>query len=248
MNDNIKSIASNHEQDKRAGFLDIFHHNPIPESEKLSNLGLFVKRQELTKMIYLNDLYKQILDTHGVIMEFGVRWGQNLVTLSNLRGMYEPYNYSRKIIGFDTFEGFKSLSEKDGKHEVIAEGKFATTQAYEEYLDQVLSYHQSESPLNHIAKYELVKGDAVYKIMEYLEANPQTIIAFAYFDFDIYQPTVDCLRAILPYMAKGGIIAFDELNDPHFPGETVAFREVLGSQYRLKRMSYAGIQSYIVYE
>ena len=39
-------------------------------------------------------------------MEFGVRWGQNLITLNNLRGIYEPFNHSRKIIGFDTFEGF----------------------------------------------------------------------------------------------------------------------------------------------
>ena len=61
-------------------------------------------------------------------MEFGVRWGQNLVTLSNLRGIYEPFNYSRKIIGFDTFEGFPSVHEKDGTHQSIEKGAFNVTE------------------------------------------------------------------------------------------------------------------------
>ena len=39
-------------------------------------------------------------------MEFGVEWGSTLSLLIKLRSIHEPYNYSRKIIGFDTFSGF----------------------------------------------------------------------------------------------------------------------------------------------
>lgn len=81
-----KTIASNEEQERRLAFYKAFKNNPIPESEQLSNVGIFTKRQDLTKQLFFNEIYKNILQVHGVIMEFGVRWGQNLVTLNNLRG------------------------------------------------------------------------------------------------------------------------------------------------------------------
>ena len=118
----IKTIASQDELSNRNKLIDLFNRCPIPNTERLTNSGLFIKRQDLTKQLFFNDLYTKFKDVHGVIMEFGVRWGQNLVTLNNLRGIHEPYNHSRKIIGFDTFEGFANIDEKDGNHEIIKEG------------------------------------------------------------------------------------------------------------------------------
>jgi hypothetical protein len=67
----------------------------------------------------MHDLYKKILDLQGIICEFGVFWGNNLALLETFRGMYEPYNYARKIVGFDTFAGFPHTHEKDGKSEIV---------------------------------------------------------------------------------------------------------------------------------
>ncbi len=244
----IKTIASSKEIDNRKNFFDLYNANPIPQNEVLANMALFINRQELTKILYLNELYKKITEVHGIVIEFGVRWGRHMTTLLNLRGIYEPYNYSRKIIGFDTFSGFDSISQKDGNHEIIKKGSFSVADSYEEYLKSILSYHETESPLNHIKKFDLIKGNAVVEIGKYLTNHPETLIAFAYFDFDIYEPTVKCLEAIIPYMTKGGIIAFDELVDPHFPGETIAYREMLENKFKLKRLPFCGIQSYLVYE
>ena len=205
----IKTISSQQEQKQRQQILELYRNNPIPENEVLANVGLFSKRQELTKQLFFDRIYQQILNTHGVIMEFGVRWGQNLVTLNNLRGIYEPYNYSRKLIGFDTFSGFPSVDRKDGSHEVIKEGAFSVTENYDEYLEKVLDYHEKESPLAHIKKNFLVKGDAVDSLQTYLKEHPETIIAFAYFDFDIYEPTRRCLELIKNYVTKGTVIGFD---------------------------------------
>lgn len=241
----IKTIASKVELEKRNNFLELYKNCPIPENEKLTNSGLFVKRQDLTKQLFLNDLYTKILNVHGVILEFGVRWGQNLVTLNNLRGIHEPYNYSRKIIGFDTFEGFSTVDAKDGNHEIIKTGAFSVTENYENYLQDILDYHESECPLSHIKKNIIMKGDASVELKKYLDAHPETIIAFAYFDFDVYEPTKKCLELIKPYLTKGSIVGFDELNDPQFPGETVALRETLGlNTVAIKRSKYSGIQSY----
>ena len=242
----IKSIASDNEKIKRNDFFNLYKNSPIPDVEILSNLGLFLKRQDLTKMLFFNDIYQKIINTHGVIMEFGTRWGQNLVTFNNLRGIYEPYNHSRKIIGFDTFEGFLNLNEKDGEHSIIKKGAFSVTEYYENYLSKVLKYHESECPLSHIEKNIILKGDAPMLLSQYLTQNQETIIAFAYFDFDIYDPTKKCLELIKPYLTKGSIIGFDELVDPHFPGETIALKETLGlNNIAVKRSKYSGIQSYI---
>jgi hypothetical protein len=71
----------------------------------------------------------------------------------------------------------------------------------------------------------------------------------AYFDFDLYKPTKECLEAIKPRLTKGSVVAFDELNDPDSPGETLALMEVFGLEnITLKRYPYASRVSYFIVE
>ena len=115
-------------------------------------------------------------------------------------------------------------------------------------LDQILRFHNDNSPISHKKKYELVKGDATITISEYLSNNPQTIIALAYFDFDIYEPTKICLKKILPHLSKGSVVVFDQLNCHEFPGETIALKETLGlDSIALKRDPNNSLISYFVY-
>jgi hypothetical protein len=245
----IKKHWSEKEIDIRKGILDLFKNCQIPDSELLSNLGLFINRRNLTRILLMNELYKKILHIHGDVIEFGVKWGQNLALFQSFRGLYEPFNTSRKIIGFDTFEGFPSTHDKDGKDVEVAIGEYSTTKGYEDYLKLILEYHENESPLAHICKYRLVKGDATVEIDNYLQKNPETIIALAYFDFDLYEPTKKCLEAIKDHVTKGTIIAFDELAAHNFPGETLALKEVFGlSRFSITRSPFSSTQSYIVIE
>jgi hypothetical protein len=228
---------------------NLFQNTPIPSDHILDNIGLYIKRHKLARILFMSDLYKKILDLQGVICEFGVFWGQNLALLESFRGMYEPYNHTRKIIGFDTFEGFPNVSEKDGYAEIVEKGAYSTTKGYEEYLSQILQYHEALQPYSHIKKFELVKGDAGKTVKKYLTDNPETIIAFVYFDLDLYEPTKVCLETILPHLTKGAIIGFDEINMHTFPGETKAFDEVLGiSRYKIYRDRICPAPSYIVWE
>jgi hypothetical protein len=222
---------------------------PIPADEIQSNLGLFINRQSMARFLWIHELYRNIINVPGVIMEFGVRWGQNLALFQSLRGIYEPYNYTRKVIGFDTFSGFAGTTGVDGTADIIAEGSYSVTEGYEKYLEQILQYHELESPVSHIKKHALVKGDAGKTAEQYIADNPETIIALAYFNMDIYQPTAKALQAIKPCLCKGSIIGFDELNCPHFPGETTALKEVLGlDKYRLVRHPHNPYPAYLVIE
>ncbi len=233
----------------RKDFYDLFSNCPIPENEVLKNLGLFLNRQTLTSILHLHELYKKIINVHGSVIEFGTRWGQQLALCTSLRGLYEPYNYSRKIIGFDTFEGFPSSHTKDGDADIASKGAYSVTKNYKEYLGKVLQYHEQESPLSHIKKYELIQGDMCITFKKYLEDNPHTIVALAYFDCDIYEPTKKCLLMLKDHVTKGTIIVFDELNHPMFPGETVALKEVFAlDEYRIERSPLSQYASYIVIE
>ncbi len=241
--------ASEQEISLRQRLIKDFRECPIPDNEILSNLSLFTSRQNLSQILFINELYEHILDVHGVIMEFGVRWGRNLALYESLRGVYEPFNHNRKIVGFDTFEGFPSVNEKDGQDDIIEVGAYNVTQNYDEYLSGILDYHEQESPISHIKKYELVKGDAVASIQRYLSDNPHTIVSLAYFDFDIYEPTLACLTAIKDRLTKGSVIGFDELNNQYYPGETLALKEVLGlDRYKVRHSRYSPTQSYIIIE
>lgn len=245
----IVNRSSSRELELRKELLDLHKSCPIPEHEIQFHLGLFVNRQLLARMLWMHEIYRKVLDVPGVVMEFGVRWGQNLALFESLRGIYEPYNYTRKVIGFDTFSGFAGTSAEDGRADIIREGSYSVTPGYEQYLSKLLDYHEKESPVAHIKKYELVKGDAGVTIEKYLEDNPETIISLAYFNMDIYQPTVKSLNAIKGRLTKGSVIGFDELNCPHFPGETLALKDALGlDRYRLVRQPYNPYPAYLVIE
>lgn len=227
----------------------LFRQCPIPENELLSNLGLFIKRKYLSKMLFLHDLYKQILDVQGIVVEFGTRWGSNLALFQSFRGIYEPFNHTRKIIGFDTFQGFPSVDDKDGTSEIVSIGSYNVTPRYDEYLSMILDYHEQESPISHINKYKLVKGDASVEAVKYFKDNPETIIALAYFDFDLYEPTKKSLEIIKSHITKGTVLGFDQLNDHEFPGETLALKEAWGlDKFRIRRNQYSSVRSYIVIE
>ena len=71
-------------------------------------------------------------------MEFGVRWGQNLSILVAIRAMFEPYNVKRKIVGFDTFEGFEGTTKTDGKDTLYKKGGLSLPKNYQLYINKLL--------------------------------------------------------------------------------------------------------------
>jgi hypothetical protein len=245
----IVNRSSTDELAVRNRLLELYKRSPIPAEEQPAHLGLFINRQLMARILWMHEIYSQIINVPGVIMEFGVRWGQNLALFESFRGIYEPYNYTRKVIGFDTFSGFSGVRAEDGTAPIVSEGAYSVTPGYEQYLSQLLDYHEQEAPVSHIKKYALVKGDAAQTIEQYLDANPETIVSLAYFNMDIYQPTVKALEALKKVVTKGSVIGFDELNCPHFPGETRALQDALGlDKYRLIRHPHNPYPAYLVIE
>jgi Methyltransferase domain len=240
-------LSSQSEKDAQGAFTRLLKETTIPDDELLANLGVFLTSKTLARVLFFNEIYKKIVNTHGIIVECGVRWGQTLSLLSALRGIYEPFNRHRKIVGFDTFAGFIGMSEKDGEQCKCTDGSFSVSEHYEQALARILSYQEALNPISHLTKFELVKGDATTTIPDYLARHPETIVSLAIFDFDIYKPTKVALEALKPYFAKGSVLVFDELCDDIFPGETVALREVFDmTELRVERLPITARVSFAV--
>jgi hypothetical protein len=66
-------------------------------------------------------------------------------------------------------------------------------------------------------------------------------------DFDLYEPTRVALEHFLPRMPRGAVIAFDELDNPLWPGETQAMLEFLEShRFCLERCHFDPYIGYAV--
>jgi hypothetical protein len=246
---NIQTRASREQKAGREKLLELFRSHPLPPDQLLTNLALFMRSSVTAKLLYLNELYQLILPCPGVIMEFGVWWGQSLVTFESYRAIYEPYNYTRRVIGFDTFTGYESISSRDGDSSFVSEGAYSVAAGYEGFLAQLLAYHEQENVMGHLKKHEVIKGDATSTIVDYLAAHPETVIALAVFDLQLYEPTKKCLQAIRPHLTRGSVIALDEINCPDFPGETLALQEVFGLEnLRISRSRFLPDRSYIVFD
>jgi len=146
---------------------------------------------------------------------------------AKLSTIFEPENLIRKIYGFDTYEGFPSLHEKDlntsHAHEV---GHFFTN-SYDE-LSELIAQHDKDRFLGHMPKVELIKGDCTKTIPQFISDNPHLLISMLFIDLDLYEPTKVALEHFLPRMHKGSILAFDELDNSQWPGETLALLETVG--------------------
>lgn len=239
---------SENEIDNRNRLLDLFNRSSLGD-ERLDFLGLYMTRQQLMRILFFQELYTKTVNVHGVIMEFGCRWGANLSVMTALRGILEPFNHNRKIIGFDTFEGLSGVSTQDGSSPLIHEGAYGTSKDYASELSKILQCLEQENPIPHICKHQIITGDVRETLPKYLECNPQSIIAMAYFDMDIYEPTKMALEMIRPYLTRGSILGFDEMNWDVCPGPTRALDEVIGlNNCRVMRSPLQPIPGYLVIE
>ncbi len=142
----------------RGQLKELLFNSPIPREEILLNIGLYIDRRLLSRFLYVQELYTAQMKLHGSIFEFGVRYGQNLALLTSMRGIYEPFNHNRKIVGFDTFSGFPEVDAVDT--EKWKAGDFNVPEGYQQYLEHILLTHEKLAPVESIKKFELVKGDA----------------------------------------------------------------------------------------
>jgi hypothetical protein len=192
------------------------------------------------------EIFKLILPVKGSIVECGVYKGFSLMAWAKLSAMLEPENLTRRIYGFDTFAGFPSVSVEDTNPIATPEPGTFYTGSYEE-LQALIAEYNSDRFLGHVDKVCLIKGDAIQTIPRFITDNSHLIVSLLYLDFDLYEPTKVALEHFLPRMPKGAVFAFDELDNPIWPGETQALLDTVGiNRLELRRFEWDPYISYDV--
>ena len=206
-----------------------------------------IQTNEIYARIHIFDLCKDIT---GHIVECGTFTGNNLMLFANLFNNITPFIVEKKLIGFDTFEGFDNSfinEEKDNSIKTNISNKlFKNEHNSYELLNKSIDLYNLNRPLNHMSKIELVKGDACKTIPQYIEDNPELVISLLYLDFDLYDPTKIALEYLYDRVVKGGIIAFDEFSYDKYPGETQAVIDTIGLNHEFKKIHGVPLISYFI--
>ena len=214
---------------------------------KLRSFAVYTPRQVISDYLARYHLFEKIVHVPGSVVECGVFNGQGLMSYANFSAILEPNNFTRKIIGFDTFGGFANVSGKDAAspNEMVKEGGMKAESF--DRLTKAIELFDANRFLGHLPKVELVKGDILETLGAYVDANPHLLVSLLYLDLDIYEPTRHVLATLLKRVPKGGIVAFDELNFKDFPGETLALMDSLDlSTVELRRVPFCSRISYFV--
>lgn len=227
---------------------EVYLSDPIELIEKIDAFPKYASRQSIAKFLTKYELFKKILHVNGSIIECGVLHGAGTLAWAKLSSILEPINHTRKIVGFDTFQGFTNVNENDyskGESSHFKEGGLRGS-TYDNVKAAIEVYNLNR-PLKHIPKIELVSGDICETADLFLKENPHLVISLLYLDVDLYEPTRKALEAFYPRMCKGGIVVFDELNAKIFPGETIAVAEYFGlNNIRIERFYFDSYVSYAI--
>lgn len=216
-----------------------FDRNPLPWARKLEAFPKYVRRQDLTRFLALYEIFRRVLAVKGSIVECGVHEGFGLMSWVKLSAILEPVNLTRRVYGFDTFAGFPEPSAKDraAASGHVRQGDLRAGSRAE--LEELLRVHDATRFLGHVPKAELVEGDAVETIPAFVARRPHLLVSLLFLDFDLYEPTRTALEHFVPRMPRGAVIAFDELDNPLWPGETLAMLERFAARpLRLERLAF----------
>jgi Macrocin-O-methyltransferase (TylF) len=204
-----------------------------------NNFYLSCSPTRIGKFLAHYELYKQVIDLPGVIVECGVFKGVSLSRFAMFRELFEN-TYSKKIIGFDVFGKFPETGfENDQQLRKKFINDAGDESISEDQLLDVLAYKRCEKNI------ELVKGDIVKTVPEYVQQHPELKISLLNLDTDIYEPAVTILEQLWPRIVRGGLLILDDYGV--FPGETKAvddfFRDM---NVRIQKTPFCTTPCYVV--
>ncbi len=205
----------------------------------VTNLGLFIRSSALAKILFIDELYRRVIRIPGNFYEFGSWMGQNLILLENLRALYEPFNPSRRIYGFDTYSGYPENGSVSADVPALQVGGYSVTTKFQRQFDELAAIHESLSVIGNGNRISRVSGDVSETVERHFRSHPSELVALAYFDMAGYDSTLVALSQVLDRCVPGSVIMFDELNHSKYSGETIAFLELMKDRrYKIEKSQF----------
>jgi len=230
----------------RKAIFELMNNYDATEEEKERSLGLFLRGSLLARILAIVDIYKQIVPLPGAILDIGTWRGQTAVICENLRAIYEPLHFNRRIVCFDTFEGYKGFSSRDKATSLHKDGTYALSGGeYAKWLEDILVLHEKSNAMGHIhGKHKVVAGDCRKTLPQFFADNPGEVVALAFFDVNAYEPTDEAFQQVWSRLVPGGIVAFWQLTRNSVPAEGMVYAETILGRigHRVRRAeTYPGL-------
>lgn len=190
----------------------------------------------ISKLLAHYELYKTITHLPGHIIECGVYKGASLIRFCTFRELLESPS-SRRVIGFDAFGKFPRKGDTHDqafieRFESIGGEGISSTE-----LEQILA-------LKSFSNYELVEGDILQTVPDYLDAHPELKIALLHIDVDVYHPTKVILDTLFDRIVPEGLVVLDDYGT--VAGETRAADEFFEARgVRFQKLPISHIPTYI---
>lgn len=242
----MKPLRTSAEAQVGLSLSKLFDASQDPVEARLETFPRYARRKTITRFITLYELFKLAMPVKGSVVECGVFRGFGLMTWAHLSAVLEPANLTRRIYGFDSFAGFPTVSEQDANSRKMPEAGELRADSYEE-LSRLIDIYDQDRFLGHVDKVHLLKGDLVESAPKFVAENPHLVVSLLFLDVDLYEPTKAAIENFVPRMPKGAIIAFDQLDNPIWPGETRAVLGTLGiSNLALRRFDWDPYVAYAI--
>ncbi|MFC3743250.1 TylF/MycF/NovP-related O-methyltransferase [Paractinoplanes deccanensis] len=240
------TLRTEAEKQAAARIAEVFAASADDLPTRLANLARYARRTQVTRFAALYELFKLALPVKGSVVECGVFRGSSFMTFAQLSAALEPTNLTRRLYGFDSFGGFPSVSEADRPEQTGAARGDLAADSYAE-LTRLLEIYDTDRFLGHLPKARLIRGDVTETVPAFVADNPHLVVSLLFLDLDLYEPTRAALRHFVPRMPKGAVLAFDELDNPLWPGETQAVLDEIGiGRLELRRFDFDPYIGYAV--
>ena len=234
----------------RRELFEIMNSYPATPDEKERSLGLFVRGSLLARILAIGEIYEKIVQKPGIVIDMGTWRGQTAVLCENFRAIHEPLHLNRRIVCFDTFEGYKGFSSKDKATKLHKEGTYEVGgENYSQFLARLLELHESSNAMGHNkGKHKVIAGDCRKTLPKFFKDNLNEFVALAFFDVNSYDPTLKAFDAVYDRLIPGGIVAFWQLTRDVIPAEAMVYVEhILNSRrHELFRSRYYPGLCYLV--
>ena len=226
----MSDVSRRHEPERRQreALEQLFAQTALTPFEMFRAFPVFTPRYNLARFLAHYELFTQIVEVPGAIVDIGVYRGASAFTWAKLCEIFCPTDVRKTVYGFDTFEGFPSLAPEDGTVNAAQDvrvGGYAAGTTIEQDLLAARAAMNADRHLAHIERIEFVKGDLAQSVPNFVATHPGLRVALLNLDADLYEPTRVALEHFVPLMAPGGIIVLDEYAVTTFPGESQAVDE-----------------------
>ena len=211
-----------------------------------THYNLFMNEERFSKLLIHYEIYEKVKKIPGAIVECGVFKGTSFSRFAMMRELIGNSKKNR-LIAFDVFnDDFPNTKyeneKKQRQHWIKTAGgsSISTSQ-----LDKIFKKKK-------IKNYELIKGDVLKTIPNYIKKNPNLKISLLNVDIDFVETTQCVLDNFYSKVSKGGIILFDNYDGigtggTFYKGETDTINKFLKKvKKKIIKFPFCERPSYII--